>query len=402
MNIYSLDFFKENNDIKGVYYLIRRDRHSESLYVEIKGGTKDRRETRYYFSHNDPLSSSWMKALDYDMPGADKSTEVFLKLSKTCDLLPINDMSPQSIPRFLSGLTEESFYAITKEILSLLKEVIEQRVAFCYIYPMYYRALQGIRDFASGATTDEMRYKLLIGDLLDIKREFENIESNYQSARDYCDAVFITGNSPDTGIGSDKIAQIYRGYCRRNGLIDYTEDFLHNSDHQISALPTMGLDWREYLEVHKEEYLTYELKQETLFMFSLSELFHTGVDLMLESQAVLRKCKLCGGYFRIKYSSSQEYCTRLYRDTKAACNEYVSRKSYKEKLFQNPIHQEFTKSYNKLYGRIRRGKLPADTPLMDQLKALHDEYAEKYENTHHKDREAVWKEYIEKNRKLLS
>ena len=34
------------------------------------------------------------------------------------------------------------------------------------------------------------------------------------------------------------------------------------------------------------------------------------------------------------------------------------RKTYKEKLFQHPIHQEFMKSYNKLYGRIRRGKIP--------------------------------------------
>ena len=40
-------------------------------------------------------------------------------------------------------------------------------------------------------------------------------------------------------------------------------------------------------------------------------------------------------------------------------------------------------------------------PLMDQLKALHDEYTEKYENTHQKDWEAIWKEYIEKNKELL-
>ncbi len=103
----------------------------------------------------------------------------------------------------------------------------------------------------------------------------------------------------------------------------------------------------------------------------------------------------------MKYTSTQEYCTRIYRDTSTTCNEYASRKSYKEKLFSHPIHTEFTKSYNRLYARIRRGKLPADTPLMNQLKALHDEYTEKYENTHQKDREAIWKEYIEKNKELL-
>ena len=50
---------------------------------------------------------------------------------------------------------------------------------------------------------------------------------------------------------------------------------------------------------------------------------------------------------------------------------------------------------------LKECKVPNDTPLMEQLKKLHDEYAEKYENTHKKDREAVWKEYIQKNKELL-
>ena len=95
------------------------------------------------------------------------------------------------------------------------------------------------------------------------------------------------------------------------------------------------------------------------------------------------------------------YCNRIYKNTAATCSEVGVRKTYKEKLFQHPIHQEFTKAYNKLYGRIRRGKVSSDTPLMDELKKLHDEYTEKYENTHQKDREAVWKEYIQKNKELL-
>lgn len=66
-----------------------------------------------------------------------------------------------------------------------------------------------------------------------------------------------------------------------------------------------------------------------------------------------------------------------------------------------PIHQEFTKSYNRLYGHIRRGKVPEDSPLMDQLKALHDEYVQRYDETHKKEREKVWKEYIKKNKELL-
>lgn len=48
-------------------------------------------------------------------------------------------------------------------------------------------------------------------------------------------------------------------------------------------------------------------------------------------------------------------------------------------------------------------RLPVNhlTAYMEQLKKLHDEYTEKYENIHKKDREVVWKEYIQKNKELL-
>ena len=134
---------------------------------------------------------------------------------------------------------------------------------------------------------------------------------------------------------------------------------------------------------------------------SFAQFLHIGLSIMMSDEMVIRKCKLCNGYFQTKHSSEQMYCSRIYKNTSATCSEVGVRKTYKEKLFQHPIHQEFTKSYNKLYGRIRRGKVPNDTPLMDQLKKLHDEYTEKYEHTHKKDREAVWKEYIQKNKELL-
>lgn len=71
-----------------------------------------------------------------------------------------------------------------------------------------------------------------------------------------------------------------------------------------------------------------------------------------------------------KHSSDQMYCSLIYKNTSATCSELGVRKTYKEKLFQHPIHQEFTKSYNKLYGRIRCGKVPNDTPLLEQFDTI--------------------------------
>jgi len=133
---------------------------------------------------------------------------------------------------------------------------------------------------------------------------------------------------------------------------------------------------------------------------SINDFLRVGFELMLQNEMVLKKCPNCGGYFSVKYTSNQEYCNRSYSNA-STCSEYAARKSYKDRLFENPINTEYTKSYNKLYARIRRKKLPADTPLKDELLKLRNEYMERYENTHKKDREAVWKEYIQKNKELL-
>lgn len=125
------------------------------------------------------------------------------------------------------------------------------------------------------------------------------------------------------------------------------------------------------------------------------------VQIFTKHQMVSQKCKLCNGYFQTKHSSEQMYCGRIYKNTSATYNEVRVRNTYKEKLLQHPIHQEFTKPYNKPYGQIQRGRIPNNTPLIYELKRLHDEYTKKYEYTHKKGRKAVWKEYIQKNKELL-
>ena len=399
MDIYSEAFIKNGYRISGLYYEVRKDRHSESLYFVYEGGGDNRKKAKYYFSHNDPLSSSWMKSLDYDMPDSGSSEEAFALLQKTRTLLPIDKANKPDFPMILQELSEEDISSITKNTVALLKNAIRQRAALCYLYPLYYKALSAMYKYAADISEEAESSGNIAALFVAIKKELDNLAVYYHDARDYCDAVFIIGDSHGS-LAPDMIAAIYRGYCRANGIRGYASGVYPEAAHDPSALPMHGQSWKNYLESRKEEIQSYELSERCYYLDNFYELLHVGIDLMVENQSVLRKCKLCGGYFQIKYSLSREYCTRLYGDTKAACNEYASRKSYKEKLFQHPIHQEFTKAYNRLYGRIRRGRLP--TPLMDELKKLHDEYCEKYENTHKKDREAIWREYIEKNKELLA
>ena len=243
--------------------------------------------------------------------------------------------------------------------------------------------------------------KLLFG-------EVSSLETLYTQTRDYLDKVIVESSKQDVQLPSSTIAKIYHSYCLYAGKPDFQSDALSAMEIKETFLPDIHThadthfntqDWLEYLN-HASTLIT-DNAIGKYPITSFKQFLYIGIRLLLEDELVIKKCKLCNGYFRVKYTSNQEYCTRIYSDTSTTCNEYASRKSYKEKLFSHPIHTEFTKSYNRLYTRIRRGKLPADTPLMNQLKALHDEYSEKYENTHQKDRETIWKEYIERNKELL-
>ena len=51
---------------------------------------------------------------------------------------------------------------------------------------------------------------------------------------------------------------------------------------------------------------------------------------MMSGEIVIRKCKLCNGYFQTKHSSDQMYCSRIYKNTSATCSEVGIRKTYKK------------------------------------------------------------------------
>jgi hypothetical protein len=236
----------------------------------------------------------------------------------------------------------------------------------------------------------------------ELTKELVSLNAIYHNARSYAQAVFITPYAESSSIPCTSSAALYHSYCKvtntcnfYSGTFDYPTEKSYMK-HYFSEKP---LTWTSYLASFSDSMTDYSIRSFPITSFS--QFLHIGFSLMMLNGMVIRKCRLCNGYFQTKFSSEQMYCSRIYKNTSATCSEVGVRKTYKEKLFQHPIHQEFTRAYNKLYGRIRRGKVPNDTPLMDELKRLHDEYTEKYEHTHHKDREDIWKEYVQKNKDLL-
>lgn len=397
MNPYSPDIIQKNIHLDVAAYSINRNSHEETISITYFDNTSGKTGI-IYFIEKAAIHTCIMEILDYDMPEKESSLMAYQNLKSSLSLLAIDcPFDEKKFQQHCSKCSSKDIEAAVKEIMPILQASIETHPALSYLYPLYYEVMRSCY-LQTGTQADA---KLLQTAAL-LAEEIENLNHLYSQAKKYLDDVIIEPNEQGIQLPGNTTAAIYHSYCLHAGKNDFLIDSQSAMELKTSFLRDAGSvadNWLEYLNnstafVSGSEITTYPIT-------SFRQLLFIGIRQLLEDELIIKRCKLCNGYFRVKYTSGQEYCTRIYRDTSTTCNEYASRKSYKEKLFSHPIHTEFTKSYNRLYARIRRGKLPADTPLMDQLKALHDEYIEKYENTHQKDREAVWKEYIEKNKELL-
>ena len=402
MNLYSQDIIKNDFHFSVATYGINRRTHEETL-----SSTYDYKNTHKngtaYFIKKAAIHTGIMEILDYDMPEKESAIVAFEKLKSVLPLLGIDcPFDKETFNLYCCENIPKDIETSAGQIMPILQSCFEEHPALSYLYPLFHMVMRSCYQQAGKSADAGL---LQCAKLL--SEEVNNFETLYTQARNYLDEVIIEPSKQGLQLPSSAIAEIYHSYCLYASKQDFQSDALSTMELKNNFLSDIRAqkdscntqNWTEYLN-HASNLIT-DNAIGKYPVTSFKQFLCIGIRLLLEDELVIKKCKLCNGYFRVKYTSNQEYCTRIYRDTSTTCNEYASRKSYKEKLFSHPIHTEFTKSYNRLYARIRRGKLPADTPLMDQLKALHDEYTEKYENTHQKDREAVWKEYIEKNKELL-
>ena len=402
MNLYSQDIIKNDFHFSVATYGINRRTHEETLSSTYDDKNTHKNGTAYFIKKA-AIHTGIMEILDYDMPEKESAIVAFEKLKSVLPLLGIDcPFDKETFNLYCCEHIPKDIETSAGQIMPILQSCFEEHPALSYLYPLFHMVMRSCYQQAGKSADAELLQTAKL-----LSEEVSSLETLYTQARNYLTEVAIEPSKQGLQLPSSAIAEIYHSYCLYASKQDFQSDALSTMELKNNFLSDIRAqkdscntqNWTEYLN-HASNLIT-DNAIGKYPITSFKQFLCIGIRLFLEDELVIKKCKLCNGYFRVKYTSNQEYCTRIYRDTSTTCNEYASRKSYKEKLFSHPIHTEFTKSYNRLYARIRRGKLPADTPLMDQLKALHDEYTEKYENTHQKDREAVWKEYIEKNKELL-
>lgn len=102
---------------------------------------------------------------------------------------------------------------------------------------------------------------------------------------------------------------------------------------------------------------------------------------MFDNELKVRFCPNCGKYYILKYNHKTAFCIRIYAGTKTTCQGYGSNTLYRQRKSENPIHPIYITCYNKLYSRVRKGKLEKTSPLFQTLMNYRDEYTAKYEQT---------------------
>lgn len=405
MNLYSINTIKQELSFAPLIYSIKKSDYSESLIL-IYNDTSGNKNHKL-LGTNRSILSNWMEILDYDTENKERLDKTFDLLLSSVHLLGIKSNTPKDnfineADSFINNFDNKTFSDVASSVLDILKECFDPHPVLAYLYPHYYALLHALYLYTEKPCSYEETASQFSAKMAVLMQELLHLKSSYEQAREYTQSVFIEPYVGNASVPSTTSAALYHSYCKILKKSDfYMEafDFPIAEDYLKNFLGNDTPAWSSYFDFFSEKLM--DADTQDYFITSFAQFLHIGLSTMMSGEMVIRKCKLCNGYFQTKHSSDQIYCSRIYKNTSATCSEVGVRKTYKEKLFQHPIHQEFTKSYNKLYGRIRRGKVPNDTPLMDQLKKIHDEYTAKYENTHKKDREAVWKEYIQKNKELL-
>ena len=405
MNPYSINTIKQEFLFSPLVYRIKKSDYSESLILTYND--IDSNPHQEVLGTNRSILSNWLEILDYDTETKENLDKAFDLLLSSIGLFGIKpdmqkDKLINKIDNFIKDFDDKAFSDVASSVLDILKECFDPHPVLAYLYPHYYALLHSLYLYAEKSCSYEETVSQFSAKITVLLQELLHLKSSYEQAREYTQSVFIEPYTDNASIQSAASAALYHSYCKMLNKSDFymdAFDFPINEDYLKNIFDNDTPAWSSYFELFSKKLL--DTDTQDYYITSFAQFLHIGLSIMMSVEMMTRNCKLCNGYFQTKHSSDQMYCSRIYKNTSATCSKVGVRKTYKEKLFQHPIHQEFTKSYNKLYGRIRRGKVPNDTPLMDDLKRLHDEYTEKYENTHKKDREVVWKEYIQKNKELL-
>lgn len=390
-------------------HLFNKDKRTESIIIRFSDDDDEKVEQDYLVKDASP-GTAWMKFLDFDMPDEDSTFRAYEKLKELEDVLPVSlHSSPKKLLAKLESYTRDDYKKMVDDSYAIIEAAVKLSPMMIIVFANVFDFLADLHwitkkkeHIQSFVSSDSHRLK----ELDDFIKLFPEV---YSKAREFCEHVFLIDDNYKYKIDPNDVYDVYQLYCSHSDQINYYKNPILPSSKQ-KRMKNGELDqfigsyeWPEFYKFSCEPSdPLYGKEYDVDTLYSVEDFILVGIRDMLSCHFVLRRCKLCGGIFKIRFFTVQECCTRPYKDTNVPCNEYLSRRYYKKRTAEHPLHSAYTKAYNRLYGRIRRGHVPADTLLNKKLMDLHEKYTKQYEAAYDESlREAIVKDFIEDADKLL-
>ncbi|MCR5777459.1 MAG: DUF6076 domain-containing protein [Lachnospiraceae bacterium] len=407
-----MDIFSEKildkYDLFSIDYLIKSNYRSESICLSFtKPDYTD--EYKYYYIKDASTLAAWLEFIGYDTPENNCFESGYKTIKKLEAILPLDYIgNNEKLSNMLKEADKQYYHDLCNKTLPIMKEAVETSPIFLSMYEQVFSILKNIKYAITESKHYENYARTISKELEYIKEIITYLPDLREKTRIFCEDVFMIDNSMGYKVDPNEIYSMYELYCAETEKENFYKTYILPSSKRSIMQPNESkkffnsFSWKDF-------YMAYLEKSENPYggdtilshIDNIEDFFKAGIRYMFASKSVIRKCKLCGSYFKTRYSSGLEYCTRIYKNSSSSCNDYISRRSYKKRFSEHPINKEYTKAYNRLYGRIRRGKVASSDYDIEAMKEIHEKYYEKYEKAEESKKEDVLKEYIAANKEFL-
>ena len=303
MNLYSPNIIKNDFHFNVATYSINRHTHEETLST-IYDDENTHKSGTASFIKKAAIHTGIMEILDYDMPEKESAVVAFQKLKSVLPLLGINcTFDEEAFNVYCCEHTLKDIEASTEQIMPILQSCFEKHPALSYLYPLFHMVMRTCYQQAGKPADTELLQAAKL-----LSKEVGSLETLCAQARDYLDAVIIAPSKQDVQLPSSTIAEIYHSYCLYASKQDFQSDALSAMEIKETFLPDIHThtdahsntqDWIEYLN-HASNLIT-DNAIGKYPITSFKQFLCIGIRLLLEDELVIKKCRLCNGYFRVKY-----------------------------------------------------------------------------------------------------
>lgn len=341
---------KKNTDefgkIENIRFISNREKDEEFIEIVIVNSDSSvgtiRSEKKHYLYN-------WKKFLDLNLYEGEKS--VYSQLYKLVDLLRGNELD-EFIDAYIELQSDLPFLLVLFNDVYKLTGVSEHIIT---------KDVQVLENRINKLIDKFEKYQHYI---------FTSLIEPYENSKIIDPLRLLFGYEMYLSAGLQESVLAYSVFynAQRYGSFDVKDSFLSMINEEGNVL---SFEMPSVYEIeHYEEQTIYDI---------FDDLFLSGMHYLIEMEQIPKKCKLCGRYFLNKYSYVANYCNVQYKDTKDTCQEYVAKMNYKAKVSKNEINTEYSKVYNRIYSRVRRGNLLKEDAKFAELKELRDTYFVKYE-----------------------